>query len=108
METHRDERRILYDWAAGNFKSAKAIEILQTISIGGHFHKNKDEEFLLLKGKFLKVQIGENVNENISAPYYINVPRGVYHEFLCEAGSILLGTATEHFDKNDEHTNKIT
>lgn len=97
-----DERRIIYDWASGNFKSAKAVIIKNEISVGDHYHKNKDEEFFLLQGEFLELQMGEEINYNVKAPHKIFVPRGTYHRFVCTAGSILLGTATELFDPTDE------
>lgn len=102
MITHEDERRIIYDWAQGSFKSAKAAVIKKRMPVGDHYHKNKDEEFLLLQGEFLELQVGEDIQYNIKAPHKVHIPRGTYHRFVCEEGSILLGTATELFDINDE------
>ena len=99
---HDDERRTLYDWANGDFKSAKAVIVKQAIPIGDHYHNNKDEAFLLLQGKFIELVVGNVTSTNVQAPYYVYVPRGTYHKFICDAGSILLGVATELFDENDE------
>lgn len=99
---HEDERRILYDWAKGNFKSAKAVIIKKEIAVGDHLHRNKDEEFLLLQGNFVELTLGEITTFNIKAPYHVFVPRNTYHKFICSEGSILLGVATELFDPNDE------
>ena len=100
--THEDDRRILYDWANGAFKSAKSYNNKKTISVGGHFHSKTKTKNFFIKREILKIKVGEIEDENILAPAYISVPRGTFHEFLCEEGSILLGTATELFDINDE------
>lgn len=99
---HEDDRRVLFDWANGDFKSAKAVIVKQAIAIGDHYHKEKDEHFLLLQGSFIEIIVGDFKAENIAAPYAVRVPRGTYHKFICSAGSILLGVATELFDENDE------
>lgn len=102
MQKHEDDRRIIYDYASGNFKSAKAVIVKKRIPIGDHYHLNKDEEFFLLHGEFIKIQVGEDIRYNVKAPHYVFVKRNTYHKFICEEGSILLGTATEPFDINDE------
>lgn len=102
MEIHEDDRRILFDYASGTFKSAKAVIIKKTMMVGAHKHYRKDEEFLLLQGKFLEINIGGEIKYDIKAPYYFAVKKGVYHSFVCEKNSILLGVATETFDEKDE------
>lgn len=102
MIIHEDIRRTLFDWAEGSFKSAKAVIVKQQMVLGDHHHENKDEEFLLLQGEFLELQIGKENEFNVKAPRHVNVPRGTYHRFVCSPGSILLGTASELFDPNDE------
>ena len=102
MQIHEDDRRIIYDWALGNFKSAKAVIVKKEIPIGDHYHKNKEEEFLLLTGMFLELQVGEEITYNVKAPYKVFIPKNTYHKFICEKNSILLGTATQLFDINDE------
>lgn len=102
MHIHTDNRRTIYDWAEGNFKSSKAVIIHERIAVGDHYHKNKDEEFFLLKGTFLELQVGNDKQYLVQAPHKVFIPRGTYHKFICEVGSILLGTATELYDENDE------
>lgn len=102
MTTHTDNRRTIYDWASGNFKSCKAVIVHEPIPIGDHYHNNKTEEFLLLQGEFLELHVATAIMTNVKAPWYVLVPPGVYHKFICTPGSILLGTATELFDPNDE------
>lgn len=100
---HEDNRRIIYDWTpSGVYKSNKVVYVKEPVAIGDHYHKEKDEHFFLAHGKFLEMQLGDGVLYNLEAPYVVNVPRGTYHRFVCEPGSILIGVATELFDPNDE------
>ena len=99
---HEDNRRIIYDWANGNFKSLKTVYVKEPINIGDHFHRNKDEYFMLVSGSFLELQLGEGTLYNLEAPYVVAVPRNTYHRFICSPGSILVCGATETFDINDE------
>ena len=99
---HEDNRRIIYDWANGNFKSLKTVYIKEQIPIGDHLHRNKDEHFMLVHGKFLELQLNEGTQYNVEAPYVVVVPRNTYHKFVCEPGSILVCGATELYDENDE------
>lgn len=102
---HEDDRRVIYDWATGDFKSAKAVIVKKEIPIGDHFHLHKEEQFFLLQGVFKELQLGDTIGYNIEAPHKVVVPKGMYHRFICSEGSILLGTATESFDPNDELKN---
>lgn len=102
MQTHTDNRRTIYDWAEVNFKSAKALIVHEPINIGDHYHNNKVEEFLLISGEFLELQLGNETEFNVKAPHKVVIPKGLYHRFVCTKGSILLGVATELFDENDE------
>lgn len=99
---HEDERRIIYDWAEGEFKSAKAVIIKEEIAVGDHYHRYKEEEFFLLNGKFKELVVGNLLLFNVEAPYHVKVPRLTYHKFICEKGSILLGVASEIFNPDDE------
>lgn len=99
---HEDNRRIIYDWLNLGEISNKVVIVKDTINIGDHYHEKKDEYFFLASGKFLEMQLGEGTLYNLDAPYVVNVPRGTYHRFVCEPGSILVGVATKPFDPNDE------
>lgn len=104
LNKHEDARRVIYDWANGDFKSAKAIIIKQEIALGNHYHENKDEEFFLLRGKFKELYVAGSLDTiDQPAPCYVFVPKGAFHRFVLEADSILLGVATELFDEKDEH-----
>lgn len=103
MQIHEDDRRVLYDWTEGDIKSSKALIVKDDKSeIGAHKHNDRDEEFLLLKGRFIFMQIDQEVMCDIPAPFYIMVKRGVYHSFVCEKESILLCASTAAYDKTDE------
>lgn len=104
---HEDNRRIIYDWANGIFKSLKTVYVKEAINIGDHYHKNKDEHFMLVKGRFIEMQLGKGVLHNLDAPYVVVVKRGTYHRFICEPGSILVCGATELFDYEDEIKLKV-
>lgn len=100
---HTDERRTIYDFAEGVFKSLKVVYIhSDNMPVGDHLHHEKDECFFLAVGKFLELQLGEEISYNVEAPFYFNVSRGTYHRFVCEAGSVIFGGATEKFDPKDE------
>lgn len=99
---HEDHRRIIYDFAQGNFKSMKAVFVKEPIAIGDHHHNKKDEVFFLAVGHITELVLGESVTHNVDAPYIINVPAGLYHKFTCIPGTIIFGGATELFDQNDE------
>ena len=99
---HEDNRRTLYDWCNIGEISNKVVFVKEPINIGDHYHNNKDEHFFLVHGKFLEMQLGAVTFYDLDAPYIVNVPKGTYHRFICEPGSILVGVATKLFDQNDE------
>jgi mannose-6-phosphate isomerase-like protein (cupin superfamily) len=100
-----DERRKLYE-ARKDWKVIKVIEVKENCEIGNHFHRNKDELFIIVKGvvsvvckkvlneiKVEEIELSDNM-------YY--VPRNTFHTFYCEAGTLIIGLATElHDDKDD-------
>ena len=102
MFVHEDHRRKIIEWASGSFKVAKALVAKAGCVVGDHYHRNKDETFLLLSGRASYVVIGTDIWGNIEAPYLWEVPRGNYHRFELDDGSVLLGVGTEAFDEADE------
>jgi mannose-6-phosphate isomerase-like protein (cupin superfamily) len=102
MKTHEDARRLLIDYATGDFKAAKVVEMKVCGTVGDHYHRRKDESFLLFKGRASRVLIGDSLQFNVNAPAEFYVPRGTYHAFDLDAGAVLLGTATAEFDPQDE------
>ena len=102
MNKHDDDRRTLLEMSPGDFKVCKAVVVKQRSILGLHKHEHKDERFMLVQGLAHAVQIGEETWLGIQAPYEWIVPRGVWHAFELEAGSILVGTATELYNPDDE------
>lgn len=100
MFVHEDDRRRLIEIPGGAV--VKAITAKEGCTLGNHYHRNKDEAFLLLSGKARHVIVGEDQWEWIDAPHGWFVPRGTFHVFVLEPGSVLIGTATAEFDPADE------
>ena len=94
---------MLIEWISDTpFRSAKVVVAKSQQAIGRHYHRNKDEIFLLLSGRAVRAVVGGDVSANVEAPAKWEVPAGAYHEFELEAGSVLLGAATRPFDPEDE------
>jgi mannose-6-phosphate isomerase-like protein (cupin superfamily) len=102
VTTHTDERRTIIDWGEGQIATVKALTMKQDATVGDHYHRNKDEHFLLLSGHAYQIVIGGEVYKHVVGPAEFHVPRNTYHRFELMAGSILLGTASEAFDPTDE------
>jgi hypothetical protein len=100
--THEDNRRRLIEFGQGPFAVCKALTAKEGCIVGEHYHRNKDESFLLLSGKATRVVIGDLERFDQEAPQEWHVPRGTYHVFELEEGSVLIGTASEPFDQEDE------
>lgn len=97
-----DHRRALSEFGnGGTWKVCKYLEITEDCLIGDHYHKNKDESFFLAKGSGT-VNLSSFAYP-VEAPCFIDVPRGIYHSFNLEKGSILIGLASEEHDPNDDH-----
>jgi quercetin dioxygenase-like cupin family protein len=102
MFVHEDGRRKLVEFAQGEFHCCKALIAKEGCVVGQHYHRNKDEAFLLLTGRASRVVVGPSLWEDVAAPFVWQVPRGEYHAFYLDPGSVLVGTATEAFDPEDE------
>ncbi len=102
MLIHEDSRRKLIEWAQGDFKVSKVVIAKDDCVVGDHYHRNKDERFLLLSGKARRIVLNEQEWLQVEAPYEVEVPRGNYHLFDLEPGSVLLGVTTAVFDPDDE------
>src|SRR6185369_16773593 len=99
MFIHEDERRKLIEWSGG--KVSKALIAKDGCIVGNHYHRNKEEKFLLLVGHAY-VTIGPDPAKYVDAPTEFTVPPNTYHEFVLSGGSILLGVCSEEFDPKDE------
>ena len=99
MFIHEDARRTLIEWSGG--RVSKALIAKSSCTVGDHFHRNKEEKFLLLTGRAY-VTIGDAQPEYVEAPSEFTVPPNTYHAFNLADGSILLGVCSEEFDPKDE------
>lgn len=98
---HEDNRRKLIEVISDEaIRSVKIIEAKYDCIVGDHYHKNKDENFYLISGGGT-VTIGDFMSPMTVGRLYA-VPRGTYHKFELRENSMMLGTASEPFDENDE------
>jgi mannose-6-phosphate isomerase-like protein (cupin superfamily) len=97
-----DNRRKLSEFGnGGTWKVCKVLEIKEESWIGNHYHKKKDEMFLLMDGCGTFV-IGESTEVRF-APYSVLVSAGTYHAFKLERGSVLICLASEEHDPKDDY-----
>jgi GDPmannose 4,6-dehydratase len=94
--SHSDERRNLY-----SFPEAKLIEVKEDTVIGRHYHKIKEERFMLSKGEGRIVR--GDASEPMSIGHIYTVPPGTYHEFHLTKGSILIGLNSHPYDPTDDY-----
>jgi len=102
MFRHDDNRRTLFEMESGPFKVCKTLVAKEGCRVGDHYHRNKDEHFLLVTGFMPLLVLGEKKMTNVYAPFEFHVPAGTYHVMELDPGSVLVGTCTELFDKDDE------
>lgn len=97
-----DVRRKLSEFGdGGTWKVCKILEAKTDCRVGDHYHKLKDEMFVLLEGSGM-FHVGGNGSSR-QAPYSVFVPRGTYHAFDLKKGSVLIGLATELHDPYDDY-----
>jgi GDPmannose 4,6-dehydratase len=92
---HTDERRTLY-----SFPEAKLIEVKRDTAIGGHYHKRKDEYFILSSGEGT-IRVND-LTEAMEIGKLYHVKPGEYHEFQLKQGSILIGLNSRSYDPADD------
>lgn len=100
MIVHEDDRRMLFDFEGSSVKAVLVKD--ETRFIGNHSHLDKDEHFLLIRGRFTFWQVGAEIKHNIEAPHSFDVKKGEYHAFMCEEGSVLLCGSDKQYDEKDE------
>ena len=97
---HEDNRRTLTEFGNGkDWRLCKVVIIKEDCVLGNHYHKEKDESFMLIKGTGYF-----NKEEMILFKEYF-VSRGTVHEFFLTGDSILISLATKEFDSDDEISN---
>lgn len=97
-----DSRRKLSEFGEGReWKVCKVLEVKEDCWVGNHYHKLKDEMFLLIDGSGTFVLEEKTSVEH--APFSVFVPRNTYHAFNLKKGSVLIGLATELHDPKDDY-----
>jgi len=95
---HSDERRDLE-----SFPDAKLIRAKKDTVVGQHFHKLKEEKFMLSEGS-VELRLGqpaERIPMRIGQIY--SVKPGLYHEFHMTKGSVMIGLNSRPYDPSDDY-----
>jgi quercetin dioxygenase-like cupin family protein len=111
-----DERRKLSEFGnGGTWKVCKVLEFKQDALVGNHYHKKKDEMFVLLSGEGLFFVRNNQFNKNPDytlafsdgeyriAPYSVFIKRGTKHAFNLKKGSVLICLASQEHDPKDDY-----
>ena len=99
---HEDNRRALTEFGNGRtWKVCKVIEAKENCYLGNHYHKKKDESFMLIKGDG-EIKTGGNSHKMQLFEEYF-VPAYIRHEFFLITGSILIGLCSEEFNPKDDY-----
>lgn len=102
MNLHTDERRTLIEFGNGkDWKLCKIIKVKRDCILGKHYHKKKDESFMLVKGKGW-IKIGSIQNDMELFKEYL-VPANIIHEFSLAKNSILIGLCSKEFNPGDDY-----
>lgn len=97
-----DERRKLLEFGeGGEWKVCKILEVKEESWVGKHFHKKKDEMFVLLSGSGTFI-VGPDTDVRF-APFCVFIKRNTYHAFKLSKGSVLLGLCSELHDPEDDY-----
>ena len=101
MNSHTDNRRTIAEFGnGGNWKLCKVIKTKEDCILGNHYHKKKDESFMLIEGTgHIKIVEWSSVME-LFKEYF--VPANIRHEFHLTKNSVLIGLCSHEFDSEDE------
>ena len=114
-----DERRLITEHSSseGGFTYNRFfIKSTDAGPLGNHYHSEKTEDFLILKGggKFIgqmvdeKEQvIGERIELLLTENSVVQVPPRLVHVFVLEKGSEMVCHSNKPFDFDDMHTWKL-
>ena len=112
MKLHEDKRRTLIDWSDDmSIETCKIVEAKEDCVLGNHYHKEKTERFMLLKGSadIFRYQVVNGVqvtNYGDRGPMTLNKPYivrpGVRHSFWLLRGAILICLVDHKYNPNDD------
>lgn len=96
--SHSDDRRDLT-----SFPEAKLIRLKKDTVLGRHYHKKKEEKFMLSEGEGV-LHLGSPAKvEPMKIGKIYSVKPGEYHEFHIKAGSVLIGLNSLPYDPSDDY-----
>ena len=103
FESSVDERRELFDWDI-NFpcNSIKLLYLNPGFTVGNHYHKEKDELFVLISGSIDKLQVGNKTISNVKSPAAWLVKKDIYHSYKSSNSYTLMCLASKTFDQHDD------
>ncbi len=96
-------------WIENNDKyCCKILSLNKGYQCSLHYHKKKDETFLVLKGK-VRLELGDTIMI-LSDGHFVRVPPGTKHRFAGLEDSQILEASTHHEEKDsyrDEESRKM-
>lgn len=98
---HSDSRRDLYEF---EYPVSKIIVSKEGCVIGNHYHKLKDEEFLLVNGEGRYRLGGMDQWEDMKLMQSVKVEAGRMHTFELAPGSIMVCYCSGPHNESDVHT----
>lgn len=103
MKLHEDDRRLLIDWSdAYDIATCKIVKVKQDCVLGEHYHKLKNERFMLIQGS-AEIQLNDKPAEPMKIGLPVLVSANTRHKFTLSKGSILLCLVDKPYDPNDDY-----
>ncbi len=106
---HEDDRRILIEYIKNiPMKRSKVLIVKKKSVLGKHYHNLSDSVFYILKGKGIcTLKSAHSPTASVSREWLfegdcIFVPRGVIHRFELWPDTVMLESATEPYNGDDE------
>jgi mannose-6-phosphate isomerase-like protein (cupin superfamily) len=98
---HEDDRRKLF-----SFPEAKLIIAKADAVIGNHYHKIKEESFILSEGTcflYQKNESGKDIEVEMQIGKIYTISPGTQHTFHLVKDSILIGLNSRPYDAADDY-----
>ena len=97
---HEDQRRILEDWP-----EAKIITAKQDCILGGHYHKEKHERFILITGNavlIIHTQLGD-IKKKMRRGILYAIDPFTAHSLKLTQATVILGVCSHPYDPTDDY-----
>lgn len=106
----KDARRTIHEYNdPAQDLSVQLFEIERPIPLGNHYHKEKDETFVITAGGgFVRLQ-GKDVCSDLRLQQgsVVMVPAGVTHTFVLREGSTMICFSSKAFNAKDMISNPL-